>query len=484
LVYIDDIVVFGNSFEELKSRLREVFARLQDANLKRKATKVKLFQERISFLGHIVSGNGVAVDDKKIQDIVAWPQPKNVHEIRQFLGLCGYYRRYIEKYSEHASSLHALTKKGEPYTWNSERQGAFEYLKTKLTSAPILAMSRDDGEYVLDVDASDCAMGAVLQQYQDGNLRVIAYASRTFNECERRYCITRKELAAMVFGLKQFRQYLLGRSFTVRTDHSALLYLRTAKELIGQQARWLDFIEEFTFKLQHRAGTAHGNADALSRRDMCAVAGICNQCRKRGLLPRDPYAISDATCARITCRDPAVSCGTSPSLHDKQDDFSSAQVCVVTTRGQKKRQELVTLTIGQDDEVGHNDVSAPAEDIIDSTLFEENIRTDAEKAVEVKVDGRKKRRNQKRATNINQRLELWTTEFLIDEQTKDSDLQLLREWITTSTKPTWDDVRGHSPALKAYWHQFETFVSIDGSFIRAMVRETNWCYQRGCGSVS
>ena len=123
-------------------------------------------------------------------------------------------------------------------------------------------MSQDEGLFILDVDASDFAVGAVLQQEQKEILRVIGYASRAF--CEKKYCITRKELATMVFGLKPYRQYFLGRHFLVGSDHATLTYLRSAKELIGQQARWHEFIEEFHFDLQHRAGTAHGNADVLS----------------------------------------------------------------------------------------------------------------------------------------------------------------------------------------------------------------------------
>src|SRR5258708_13439558 len=127
-------------------------------------------------------------------------------------------------------------------------------------------MATAEGRYVLDVDDSDCAVGAVLQQEQNGQQKVIGYSSRTFNACERKYCITRKELAGLVFGLKQYRQYLLGRKSLVRTDHAALIYLRSAKELIVQQARWLDFIEEFDFDLQHRAGVAQGNPEAMTRK--------------------------------------------------------------------------------------------------------------------------------------------------------------------------------------------------------------------------
>ena len=135
--------------------------------------------------------------------------------------------------------------------WNDSRQAAFNFLKNALTSAPVIATSQDEGTYILDVDASDMVMGAVLQQEQKGLLRVIGYASRIFNTCEKKYCITRKELAAIIFGLKQYRQYLLGRQFIIRSDHATLTYLRSAKELIGQQARWLDFMEEFNFTLQH-----------------------------------------------------------------------------------------------------------------------------------------------------------------------------------------------------------------------------------------
>ena len=211
LVYIDDIVVYAQSYRELRDRLAVVFQRLLAANLKLKPSKVRLFQWEIKFLGHCVSGDGIAVDDSKTADILKWPVPQNVHEIRQFLGLCGYYRRYVQDYAKHAAPLTELTKNDVVYEWNEQRQGAFNFLKQALTNAPILAMSQDEGLFVLDVDASDLAVGAVLQQEQGEMLRVIGYSSRTFNTCEKKYCITRKELAAVVFGLKQYRQYLLGR---------------------------------------------------------------------------------------------------------------------------------------------------------------------------------------------------------------------------------------------------------------------------------
>ena len=147
-----------------------------------------------------------------------------------------------------------------------ECEVAFNRLKECLTSAPILGMPRDEGTFLLDTDASDTGLGAVLSQMQDGNEVVIAYASRTLSRPERNYDVTRRELLAIVNGLKTFKQYLLGRHFVVRTDHAALQWLRKTPEPMGQQARWLTFIEQFHFEIQHRIGTKHGNADSLSRR--------------------------------------------------------------------------------------------------------------------------------------------------------------------------------------------------------------------------
>jgi len=162
-------------------------------------------------------------------------------------------------------------------------------------------MSQDTGDFMLDVDASNWAVGAVVQQEQDGLLRVIGYVSKTFNAAEQRYCITLKELAGMIFGLKHYRQYLLGRQFTIRTDHAALSYLLTAKDLfsmlIGQHARWVDLMSEFTFTIQPRASKSHTNADALSRILPCEENGEqCKQCHKniRDMFDKDTQPREEA----------------------------------------------------------------------------------------------------------------------------------------------------------------------------------------------
>ena len=140
LIYIDDIVVYASSHIELRNRLAAVFQRLRDANLKLKPSKVRLFQRQIKFLGNIVSGQGVAVDGSKVTEITQWAVPRNVHEIRMFLGLCSYYRRYFKDFAAHAAPLHVLTKKDNLYIWDNQKQTSFDFLKTALTTAPILAL--------------------------------------------------------------------------------------------------------------------------------------------------------------------------------------------------------------------------------------------------------------------------------------------------------------------------------------------------------
>jgi len=222
LVYLDDIAVYSRTFEEHVDRLQQVISRIHLNGLKFNPEKCFLFQRRIKFLGFEVSGQGVAPDALKVDTILSWPRPRDLTELRSWLGLIGYYRRWIPQFADKARPLFDLMKKGYDFKWNGEQQASFDMMKRCLTSAPVLALPKDDGRYVLDTDCSDLAAGAVLQQEQDGQLHVIAYASRVLQGAERNYSTTRKEA---IFGLKQFRSYLLGREFTLRTGHTALTSL-------------------------------------------------------------------------------------------------------------------------------------------------------------------------------------------------------------------------------------------------------------------
>ena len=272
LVYLDDVIVLGRTFKEHLSNLKEVFDKFREARLKLKASKCALCQEKVEFLGHIVSANGVATDPKKTEKVANWPVPRSRREVQQFLGLANYYRRFVQDYARIAKPLHRLTEKNTTFKWTSECEGSFENLRQNLVSAPVLAFPDCSRPFILDTDARDSGIGAVLSQVQDdGTERVIAYASRTLSKAERRYCVTRRELLAAVVFIRQFRSYLLGNKFTLRTDHGSLRWLWNFKQPEGQLARWLEKLQEYDFIIEHRQGRKHNNADALSRLP-------CNQC--------------------------------------------------------------------------------------------------------------------------------------------------------------------------------------------------------------
>jgi len=441
LVYIDDIVVYARSAQELKDRLQEVFLRLRTANLKLKPEKVKLFQREIAFLGHRVSGGGVSMDNTKVAAVLAWPEPRSAHEVKMFLGLSGYYRRFVKDYAKYAAPLQQLTKAKEKFRWADEQRRAFNHLKDCLVAAPVLAMSKDEGQYVLDVDASDGAAGAVLQQIQEGTPKVIGYASRSFNDCEKRYCVTRKELAALVFGLKQYRQYLLGRQFIVRTDHSALLHLRTAPELIGQQARWLDLIEEFHFDLQHRAGSTHRNADAMSRVP-CESHGVpCGHCQK--------HLLRQQGMETQVWRDRSLD----RSLNRSQDRSAEVpHVSVVRTRARARAE--ASPDEGEQRQEDEDWETASSDDRGEGLRRGEGPPRLA--------DSRRARRRRKRQEQVGVASAVWTDEMLATRQEEDEDLCQVRAWLMAGARPPWREMRAGSPAAKAYWHQFDSLVMRGG----------------------
>jgi len=234
--YIDDCIIVGRSLDEAMRNVDLVLARFRAANLKLKPSKAFFFQKRCSFLGFLVSAEGLEVQPSKVACILAWEFPRSLSQLRSFHGITSFYRSFCPGFSTVAEPLVEMLRKGKPIEATPQRLKAFNDLKQFLTSPPVLGLPRDEGQYVLDCDASLVGAGAVLQQYQDGVLRVIEYASRTFNRAERSYCVTRREMAALVFGLRHFRQYLLGQHFVAHVDHMALTYYRKSREPTGQLA--------------------------------------------------------------------------------------------------------------------------------------------------------------------------------------------------------------------------------------------------------
>ena len=266
LAYIDDIIVFGRTFEEHQQNLKKVFEKLRAANLKLKPSKCTFAQEKAKFLGHIVSSQGLSTEEEKVAKIINWPIPRNVSELRSFNGLASYYRRFIKNYASIAAPLNRLLELKTPYNWTPDCQAAFDLLKKQLSSAPILSFPNFQEPFVLDTDASDNGIGAVLSQIgNDGKERAISFFSRSLSKAERNYSTTRKELLAFVCAVEHFRCYLYGRSFQVRTDHAALQWLHNFKEPTGQLARWLERLAEYNYEILHRPGRKHSNADAMSR---------------------------------------------------------------------------------------------------------------------------------------------------------------------------------------------------------------------------
>ncbi|MCG8078348.1 MAG: Ty3/Gypsy family RNase HI domain-containing protein, partial [Candidatus Thiodiazotropha taylori] len=214
-----------------------------------------------------MSEEGISTDPLKVNAVKEWPQPKSATEVRQFVGLASYYRKFIPNFATVCKPLHRLTEKTTKFAWTEQSQDAFETIKQLLISAPILSYPLLQGQpYLLDCDASNVGVGAVLSQIQNGEEKVISYFSKCLSRSERQYCTTRKELLAVVIAVKHFHHYLFGQNFTVRTDHGSLQWLMRFKNCEGQIARWIETLSTYTFSIVHRAGRVHNNADSLSRR--------------------------------------------------------------------------------------------------------------------------------------------------------------------------------------------------------------------------
>ena len=341
IIYLDDIVVFGSSFQEHLQRVKDVLTKIRESGMKLKPEKCNLFQTSVTFLGHVVSAEGVLPNPDNIAKILQWPRPSTVTEVRQLIGMGSYYRKFIKGFASLVRPLVELTKKERSFIWTTDCEKAFNELKVLFASPEILAYPLDEGEYILDTDASDLAIGGVLSQIQNGKERVIAYGSRSLNKSEKNYCITDKELLALRYFIEYFRQYLLGRRFTVRTDHQALVWLFKLKEPKGRIARWLEILSYFNFSVQYRPGLKHNNAGALSRCDnpsdcRCPETdnleylkcGPCKKCIKRA---------SDMQSAFLQmCKMKVSNVVTDESSAQQVPEITRA----VKTLGERKKSEL------------------------------------------------------------------------------------------------------------------------------------------------
>lgn len=274
LVYLYNIITFGTTFKETLKNLTVIFDRPRTADLKHKPKKCTLFQEQVEFLGHTVSQKGIRFNPDKISAVMNWPVPTSVSEVRSFIGLASYYQRFINNHSNVAYPLTRVTQKNKKFEWSEECQNVFNTLKHSLTTAPVLSYPSTTDTFILDIDASAYGVGAVLSQIQNEEV-AIAFGSKKLSRSQIGYYATYRKLLAVVTFVKQFRHYLYGRPFLLRTDHSSLIWLKNFKEPEGLLARWISLLETYDFKIEHR----NGNADGLSSkpRKRCKREE-CTQC--------------------------------------------------------------------------------------------------------------------------------------------------------------------------------------------------------------
>lgn len=289
LVFLDDLIIFSSTLEEHEERLMRVLNQLKEFGLKLSPGKCKFFQTSVKYLGHIVSERGIETDPDKVAALKTWPKPNNLKELRTFLGFCGYYRRFVKDYSKIVKPLNELTAGYPPLRkhtkitgspekyhnpkdlfgdrWTPACQAAFNTIIEKLTTAPILGFADPKLPYILHTDASTSGLGAALYQEQQGQKRVVAYASRGLSKCESRYPAHKLEFLALKWAVtEKFQDYLYGNTFLAVTDSNPLTYILTSAKLDATSYRWLAALSTFDFQLQYRAGKQNQDADGLSRR--------------------------------------------------------------------------------------------------------------------------------------------------------------------------------------------------------------------------
>ncbi len=402
LAYLDDIIIVGRNFNEHLENLRAVLLRFREHNLKLQPKKCALFQQSVKILGKLVTPEGVAVDPGKIEMVRDWSTPKSVREVEAFLGFVNYHRAHIKGYAELSAPLYELTgalARKKSFVWAEEHTVAFQKLREALTTAPVLGLPKEDGLFILDTDASDSQVGAVLQQVQEGKEVVISYGSFVLTPAQRRYCTTRKELLSIVRFTRQFRHYLLGRQFLIRTDHNSLTWLLKFKNIEGQLARWMEELSQFDMVIQHRPGKNHQNADGLSR------------------LP-DNLPFCDCYEAGSTVQDlPCGGCKFCERAHEQWSRFENDV------------DDVLPLAVRA--------VSSGMTQSLDGDIMDPVVSVNTV-AVDLSAENFKK------------------------EQSKDPDFAVVLRWLQDHSEPTVLELSLASPAVKYYWQHRQQLQLKDG----------------------
>lgn len=323
-------------FNELANRLRK-------ANLKLQPDKCEFLRQEVCYLGHIIINEGLRPDPKKIVAVKEFPTPKTARNVKQFLGLAGYYRRFIPNFSKTARSLTELLKKDRDFRWNTDQENAFVRLRDMLCEEPILQYPDFTKPFVLTTDASATAIGGILSQGEIGKDLPIAYASRLLNSAEQNYSTIEKELLAIVYCVNHFRSYLFGHKFTLVTDHRPLVWLHSVQDPTSRLVRWRLKLAEYEYNIIYKAGKINANADALSRNPP-----------EQKLLPLSTSGESDSSLFHY----PFLSPSGPPDTRDHPPQTWTTQETTTQPRDENEFEEIGTEIIFSDEQITDSDSSS------------------------------------------------------------------------------------------------------------------------------
>ena len=266
-VYLDDILIFSRTMEEHWQHLRWALSRLREAKLYGRLHKCEFLKDQVDYLGFEVSPRGIQASPEKVRAIIEWPKPKGVHDIRSFLGLASYYRRFVRGFSEMARPLTALTRAGVDWEWSVPQHQAFNRLKLALTTAPVLRLPDFSRQFVVTTDASDAAVGAILEQDFGNGLQPVAFASRKLNGAEMRYSAYERELLGIVWAIAQWKHYCQGpHPVIIQTDHAPLRHLPNQTSVNSRVWKWINVLQGYNLEIRHIPGKRNPT-DTLSKQD-------------------------------------------------------------------------------------------------------------------------------------------------------------------------------------------------------------------------
>ena len=265
LVFIDDICIFSKTTEEHEIHVQKVLERLDKHNLRLNPSKCEFSTDQITYLGHVITPEGLKPDPEKIMAVKEFPVPRRLKDVRSFLGLSSYYRRFIKGYAQLAKPMNILLEKDQPFIWSEECQKAFDTLKEKLITPPIISHFIPGLPIILYTDACGYAIGGILAQLKEGKEHVIAYISKSLTKEQMKYSVCELEALAILWSIQKLRHYLYGAKFTIKTDNHSLCYLMKMKDVSGRLARWSLILQGYDFDIAYKSGKLHTNCDCISR---------------------------------------------------------------------------------------------------------------------------------------------------------------------------------------------------------------------------